>query len=83
MRNEELVGGKRVRLEMDSTNRDRYGRLLRYVYIDDVLINKVLVEEGFAYSSYYPPDLEHYDELLDLELAAEDAGRGLWSACRS
>lgn len=81
-RNEELVGGKRVRLEADQTDRDHYGRLLRYVYVGDVFINAVLVEEGYAYSSFFPPDTKHYDDLLALELDAEEAGRGLWSACR-
>ena len=81
-RNKELVEGELVRLESDMTDRDAYGRLLRYVYVDGAFINGVLVEEGFAYSSYYPPDVKYYDELLRLELDAEAAGLGLWSACR-
>ena len=80
-RNKELVEGELVRLESDMTDRDAYGRLLRYVYVDGAFINGVLVEEGFAYSSYYPPDTKHYDKLLELELDAESAGHGLWSAC--
>jgi micrococcal nuclease len=82
-RNRELVEGELVRLESDTTDRDAYGRLLRYVYVDSTFINAILVEEGFAYSYYYPPDTKHYDELLALELAAEVEGRGLWSACQS
>ena len=80
-RNRELVEGELVSLEFDTTDRDAHGRLLRYVYVDNTFVNEVLVEEGFAYSYYYPPDTKHYDELLALELAAEAAGRGLWSAC--
>ncbi|MFQ5944158.1 MAG: thermonuclease family protein [Anaerolineales bacterium] len=80
-RNRELVEGELVRLEFDTTDRDAYGRLLRYVYVDNTLVNAVLVEEGFAYSYYYPPDTKHYDKLLALELAAEAAGQGLWSDC--
>lgn len=80
-RNKELVEGKRVRLEADQTDRDRYGRLLRYVYVDGVFVNAKLVEEGYAYSSYYPPDTEYYEQLLALELQAEQDGRGLWGAC--
>ena len=82
-RNRELVEGELVRLESDTTDRDAYGRLLRYVYVDNAFINAVLVEEGFAYSYYFPPDTKHYAELLALELAAEVDGRGLWSACQS
>jgi len=82
-RNRELVDGELVRLESDTTDRDAYGRLLRYVYIDNTFVNAVLVEGGFAYSYYYPPDTKYYDELLALELAAEVDGRGLWSACQS
>ena len=82
-RNRELVEGELVKLELDTTDRDAYGRLLRYVYVDNIFVNAVLVEEGFAYSYYYPPDTRHYDELLELELAAEVDGRGLWSACES
>ena len=81
-RNRELVGGKVVHLERDQTNRDRFGRLLRYVYIDGLLVNSVLVEEGYAYSSYYPPDTRHYSSLVALELRAKEDGRGLWSTCR-
>ena len=82
-RNRELVEGELVRLEFDTTDRDAYGRLLRYVYVDNTFVNAVLVEEGFAFSYYYPPDTKHYDELLALEIAAEDAGRGMWFACQS
>lgn len=80
-RNTELVGGKRVRLEADLQDRDRYGRLLRYVYVGDVFVNEVLIEEGYAYAYYFPPNTSHYMEFLQLELKAEKNGFGLWSAC--
>ena len=60
-RNRELVEGELVRLEFDTTDRDAYERLLRYVYVGNTFVNAVLVEEGFAYSYYYPPDTKHYD----------------------
>ena len=53
----ELVAGKEVRLEKDKTGRDKYGRLLRYVYVDDVFVNKKLVRDGFAYAQAYSPDI--------------------------
>jgi len=81
-RNRQLVDGQRVRLEGDVTDKDRFGRLLRYVYVGDVFVNAELVDEGYAYSYYRPPDTKHYELLLDLELGAEEAGRGLWEACK-
>jgi len=81
-RNRHLVEDRLVRLEADQSNRDRYGRLLRYVYVDDLFVNGELVEEGYAYTSYWPPDTRYYQELLALESQARAAGRGLWSACQ-
>ena len=80
-RNSQLVEGKTVRLEKDITDRDKYGRLLRYVFVNGKFVNAILVEEGFAYSSYYSPDLMYYKYLLELELEAEKDGRGLWLEC--
>lgn len=80
-RNRQLVEGKLVRMERDTSDRDGYGRLLRYVYVDVLFVNAVLVEEGYAYSTYFPPDTEHYQEFLSLELMAEAQGVGLWQAC--
>jgi len=81
-RNRQLVEDKWVRLETDQTDRDAYGRLLRYVYVGHTFVNAKLVEDGYAYSSYYSPDTKYYGELLALELDAEKEGRGLWSVCR-
>lgn len=81
-RNRELVEGKRVRLEKDQSERDKYDRLLRYVYLDDLLINAQLVAEGFAYAAYYPPDTRYYPALAALELQAEHNKLGLWNACQ-
>lgn len=76
---EKLLLGKQVRLEKDQTNRDRYGRLLRYVFLDGELVNARLVQDGYAVSRFYPPD-GRYRELLErLEKEAEAARRGLWA----
>ncbi len=80
-RNRELVEGGRVRLELDRTDRDAYDRLLRYVFVDGVFVNADLVRGGHAYSHYRPPDTSRYDELLRLELEAEEHARGLWGVC--
>jgi len=81
-RNRELVEGRWVALEEDAVDRDSYGRLLRYVYVDGMMVNAVLVEEGYAYSYYWPPNTKHYQELIQLELKAEQARAGLWDHCR-
>lgn len=80
-RNEQLVGGKRVRLEKDVSETDQYGRLLRYVYVDGTMVNAVLVQEGYAYAITVPPDVRYAEELRRLEREAREARRGLWGAC--
>ncbi len=78
--NQELVGGKTVRLEEDVTDKDRYGRLLRYVYVDSVFVNLELVRQGCA--EVYPrdryPDHKYYDLLIEAEGEAREAGKGIW-----
>ena len=78
-----LPAGTAVRLERDIEARDRYDRLLAYVFRadDDVLVNRLLVEEGFAESYPYPPNTARQDELDEAEAAAKAAGRGLWPVC--
>jgi micrococcal nuclease len=80
-KNKELVEGKMVRLEKDVTDRDKYNRLLRYIWLDDVLINKKLVEEGFAHSYSYPPDVKYQSLFVQAEKEAREGKIGLWQAC--
>ncbi len=54
-KNKELVEGKEVKLEKDVSETDKYGRLLRYIWLGDMLVNEYLVREGYAQSSTYPP----------------------------
>ena len=77
--NKALVEGRIVGLEGDVSDTDRFGRLLRYVWLNSQeMVNAVLVREGYAQSSAYPPDVR-YQELFDgLEAGARSAGRGLW-----
>lgn len=79
----ELVEGREVRLEADpqDSNRDKYNRLLRYVYLPDgTLINAKLIQDGYAFAYVVFPYTK-IDEFRDLEREARDAGRGLWSGC--
>lgn len=77
--NRKLVEGKRVRLEQDISETDKYGRLLRYVYVDDILVNAELVKLGLARAIAYPPDIKHQDLLEQLESEARQAKRGMWA----
>ena len=82
-RNKELVEGKTVELEKDVSETDRYGRLLRYVYVGDDFINEILVKEGFASVYTYPPDVKYNERLLEAQKEARDQGKRLWSKCNS
>lgn len=77
--NRELVEGKTVRLVLDVEKRDRYGRLLAYVYVDGTFVNAELVRRGLAQVATYPPNVRHQDHFLKLQRQAREAGRGLWS----
>jgi micrococcal nuclease len=80
--NERLVEGRVVRLERDVSERDRYGRLLRYVWVDGRMINAELVRLGYAQVSSFPPDVRHIPLFLQLQIEAQDAQRGLWGLAR-
>ena len=77
-RNKALVSGQSVRLERDISDTDRYGRLLRYVYVEDVFVNHALVVEGYAHARAYPPDVQYSELFREAEREAREAGRGLW-----
>jgi micrococcal nuclease len=80
----QLLADKNVRLEPDPTNsdRDKYGRLLRYVYLPDgTLVNAALVSGGYAFAYTIFP-FERLDEFRALEREAREANRGLWAGCR-
>src|SRR3954447_20480255 len=80
--NRALVAGGAVWLETDVSDRDRFDRLLRYVWTRDgdewVMVNLELVREGYAQPSTFPPDVRWRDVFRDAERAARDAGVGLW-----
>ncbi len=76
--NRELVEGKTVRLELDVRSRDRYGRLLAYVWVGETMINAELVRQGYAQVMTVPPNVRHQSLFLKLQRDARQAGRGLW-----
>lgn len=78
--NKDLVEGKMVRLVKDLSDRDKYGRLLRFVYLEDgTFINEILVREGYAFVSTYPPDVAKQDIFREAESKAKNEKRGLWN----
>lgn len=79
--NKRLVDSKTVRLEKDISETDKYGRLLRYVYVGEVMINEALVRQGFALASTYPPDVKYQERLLAAQQEARENNRGLWAGC--
>lgn len=76
--NRKLVEGKMVTLEKDISETDKYGRLLRYIWVGDTLVNAAMVRLGYAQSLTYPPDVKYQDLFAKLEGAARVAKRGLW-----
>jgi micrococcal nuclease len=79
--NAKLVLGKDVRLEYDAEARDRYGRLLAYVWRGELLVNAELVRLGYGKPLEIAPNLAHAAELRHLAAAAKRGKRGLWSRC--
>ena len=78
----ELLLGKRIRIESDDTQdtRDKYGRLLAYVYRDDGLFyNKNMIEEGYAYEYTYEVPYKYQSEFKAAETSAKVGQKGLWA----
>jgi endonuclease YncB( thermonuclease family) len=76
--NRQLVEGETVRLERDISETDKYGRLLRYVYVDDTFVNAELVRQGLAWAEAYEPDTKYQDILEEAEAEARQDKIGLW-----
>jgi len=81
--NRQLVLGKDVALERDVSDTDRFGRLLRYVYLPTgEMVNELLVRGGYAVARNYPPDTKYRGRFETAERQAQQANAGLWGACR-
>jgi len=79
-KNKELVLNKEIEIEKDVSETDKYGRLLRYVYIDGVMVNEYLVREGYAQANSYPPDIKYQDRLREAQRLAMEEKKGLWGS---
>jgi micrococcal nuclease len=73
--------GHSVEVVFDVELRDRYGRLLAYVYLGSELFNLTLVQQGYARADPIPPDTSMAGAFAQAEAGAKQMERGLWSAC--
>lgn len=71
--------GKEVELEFDVQERDHYGRLLAYVYLDGVMFNKTLLEEGYARVATIPPNVKYVNDFTKIQEEARKNNKGFWS----
>lgn len=79
--NKQLVDGVEIEMEKDISEEDKYGRLLRYVWKNNVFINEFLVRQGYARLETIPPDTRYYQLLKSAEIEARESERGLWGKC--
>ena len=78
-----LLKNKKVRLEKDAEEKDKYGRTLAYVYLEDgTFVNRLLVTEGYARARNYPPDSRYQKTLKEAEEEAKGLKKGLWAGKR-
>ncbi len=81
LENKKLVEGKMVTLVKDVSETDKYGRLLRYVYVDNIFVNDYLTRNGFAYMATFPPDVKFAQQFKAAQEEARINKRGLWNSC--
>lgn len=79
--NKNLVLGKTVKLVKDVSETDKYGRVLRFVYVGDQMIDDELVKDGAAKIMTVPPDVGYKDEFQESENYAKENKLGLWGKC--
>jgi micrococcal nuclease len=75
----DLLNGKNVQLEMDIGKRDKYGRLLAYLYVDEQMVNKMLLEKGLARVAYvFEPNTKYIDDFYEIQKQAQQQEIGIW-----
>ena len=74
----EKLTNKEVQIEFDVSQRDKYGRLLCYVYVDGQMYNKLLLEEGFAKVATYPPNVKYVEDFTKIQKEARENKKGMW-----
>lgn len=74
----EKLTNKEVQIEFDVSQRDKYGRLLCYVYVDNQMYNKLLLQEGLARVATYPPNVKYVDDFTKIQKQARENKKGMW-----
>lgn len=74
----ELIKGKKIRMETDIGEKDEYGRLLRYVYIDNLFVSAEMIRLGLARFEEIEPNVKFSNLFLELENKARKAKRCIW-----
>lgn len=75
----ELVEGKYVTLEKDVSETDKYNRLLRYIWINDTMVNTTLIQQGYAEIDTINPDTKYEQIFYDAQTQAKNQKLGLWN----
>jgi micrococcal nuclease len=75
----DLLEGKEVKLEQDVSATDRYGRLLMYVWLNDRMVNEILLEKGLARVAVFPPNVKYVEPFRAVQKKAQEAKLGIWS----
>ncbi|KMJ60216.1 nuclease [Bacillus sp. LL01] len=77
---EEFAEGEKLEIELDVSERDHYGRILAYVYVDGVSAQEELLRRGLARVAYiYPPNTRYVDQYQAIQEKAQVEGVGIWS----
>ena len=84
--NKKLVEKKQVILEKDVSNKDKYDRLLRYIYVENnqnnkIFVNEFLIKNGYATLATYPPDVKYVEKFKKAQSWARENNMGLWKEC--
>ncbi|MNO80025.1 Endonuclease YncB precursor [compost metagenome] len=75
-----MLTNKDVQIELDVSERDKYGRLLGYLYIDGKMFNEILLEQGYARVAYvFAPNTKYVDPFRAIQDEAREKGIGIWS----
>jgi micrococcal nuclease len=90
LKNKELVEGHDIYMVADISNTDKYGRLLRYVWLVNdnatnsaLFVNRYLVQNGFAYAATFPPDVKYSSVFVKDQSVSRLSKKGLWSRCET
>lgn len=75
----ELIGDNRITLKKDVTDKDQYGRLLRYVYANEKFVNLEMVKQGYAISYPFPPNTKYLDKFEVAQEEARNSQIGIWA----